>query len=63
MMFFKKPFNKNQKSVVLFALQITFLIFSLILVLWGQKKLKTNQPISKNSDLERKARFITPDKE
>ena len=62
-MLFKNPFNKKQKSFILFALQITFLIFSLILILWAQKKLKTNNSNSQSFDLERKAQFITPNKE
>ncbi|MCZ0931961.1 MAG: hypothetical protein OXJ52_02285 [Oligoflexia bacterium] len=51
--------KKIKKSFIVLVFQILFLIFSLLLVLWGQKKLKRNNLPS----LERKAQFIVPDKE
>lgn len=55
-MFYNK---KSKKDFIVLSLQISFLIFSLLLVLWGQKKLRKNSSIS----IERKAQFILPDKE
>ena len=49
--------KKIKKSFIVLTLQILFLVFSLALVLWGQKKLKENS----SSAFERKAQFIAPD--
>ena len=59
-MFLKGVFynKKIKKSFIILFVQILFLVFSLFLVLWGQKKLRENNSIS----LERKAEFIIPDK-
>ncbi|MBC6414891.1 MAG: hypothetical protein GDA46_00625 [Bdellovibrionales bacterium] len=54
----KVPFIK--KSAIIFILQMFFLIFSLVLILWGKKKLKSfSQDQTKNpKNLERKAKFL-----
>ncbi|MDE0092524.1 MAG: hypothetical protein OXN83_04490 [Oligoflexia bacterium] len=60
-MFFKNPFDKKEKkNFIVLTLQILFLIFSLLLVLWGQKKLRTKGFIQQTPSLERKAQFIVP---
>lgn len=49
----------DKKSWVLFFIQMLFLIFSLLLVLWGQKKLRSLSR-KKAPSAERKADFIAP---
>ena len=47
--------KSNKKDSLIFGLQMLFLILSLFLVLWGQKKLKD---FSKKSKPERKATVL-----
>ena len=60
-MFFNGLFynKKSKKNFIVLAFQILFLVFSLFLVLWGQRKLKMNS----STHLERKAQFIVPERE
>ena len=60
-MFFNRIFYniKSKKNFIVFVFQMLFLVLSLFLVLWGQKKLKMNS----STHLERKAQFIAPEGE
>ena len=53
-----------KKNWIIFVLQMLFLIFSFLLILWGQKKLKSFSQEKGGSPiiLERKAGFILPQK-
>lgn len=55
----KSVYLSGKKSWVLFFIQMLFLIFSLLLVLWGQRKLKSLSH-KKAPATERKADFIAP---
>jgi len=55
----KSGYLSDKKSWILFCIQMLFLIFSLLLVLWGQRKLKYLSH-KKAPATERKANFIAP---
>lgn len=52
----------DKKSWFLFILQMQFLILSLLLILWGKKKLSSFSERS-TPTVERKAEFIAPKKD
>ena len=59
----QKPFLKKKKKKDLFflILQIHFLVFCLVAVLWGRQQLKKKWPLAaKPIAKERKATFIIP---
>ena len=59
----KKPqYLSDKKSWLLFILQIQFLVLSFVLILWGQKKLRSFSEKSAPT-VERKADFIAPKKD
>ena len=58
----KSEYLSDKKSWFLFILQIQFLILSFVLILWGQKKLRSFSERS-SPTVERKAEFIPPKKD
>ena len=58
----KSEYLSDKKSWAFFLLQMSFLFFSFVLILWGQKKLKNFNQKSAPAG-ERKAKFIVPEKE
>ena len=53
--------KKKKKDLIFLILQIHFLVFCLIAVLWGRQKLKKSGLTPVNSTVkERKATFIIP---
>ena len=55
----KSGYLLDKKSWILFIIQLSFMILSFVLILWGQKKLRSFGKKS-NSGMERKAEFIAP---
>ena len=54
--------KKSKKDLISLILQIHFLVFCLIVVLWGRSYFKKKLHTPNQQILERKAQFITPSK-